>query len=83
MLQNFPYQEALLSYAHPPVPSIRPFLSDYIWVQLLVQCYVPGWKGHVGMDTEGWLAMNVFMPRTGNVFGVKVGDEGEALGKRE
>lgn len=35
------------------------------------------------MDTEGWLVMNVYMPRTGSEFGVKVGDKGEALGKRE
>ena len=35
------------------------------------------------MDTEGQLAMNVYMPRAGSDFGVKLGDEGEALGKRE
>lgn len=35
------------------------------------------------MDTEGWLVMKVYMPRTGSDFGVKVGDGGEAPGKRK
>lgn len=83
LLQNVPYQEALLSDVHPPLPFTKPFLWDCIWVQLLVQCYVPGWKRHVWMDTKGWLVMNVYMPRTGSDFGVEVGDEGEVLGKRE
>lgn len=69
LLQNFPYQETLLSTLLF-LPSTRPFLSDCIWVQLLVQRYVPRWKGHVWMDTEGWLVMKVYMPRTGSDFGV-------------
>lgn len=34
------------------------------------------------MDTEGWLAMDFYMPRTESDFGVKAGDEDEALGKK-
>lgn len=44
LLDDFLCQEALLSYVYPPVTSTRPFLSDYIWVQLLVESYVSDWK---------------------------------------
>jgi len=87
LLHNFPIRKACCHMSTLPFLlqgiSSQSVLSDCIWAPLVVQCYNPGCKGRVWMDTEGQLAMNVYMPRAGSDFGVKLGDEGEALGKRE
>lgn len=68
----------MLSCVHPPVHSTRSFLGLHLGS---ISNLYPDWKGHVWMHTAGWQVMDLYMPRTESDFGVKAGEEDEALEK--